>query len=594
MRPDPGWVAVFRAAGTDPPEGGVPVPGELSLRFAPGGNGDTTLVMVLDLPRDGFRVVPGDDDPRREIVVDGEILRGKDLHDHFRYRFEIPGAEAPERLVLPVERPLAPGPYRLRLRARDAGGPGYYRDQRDVLVPAATGHAATTEPAPGRTTIRIQPLPEELLTGTVRILAEASGERIDRVRFDLDGREVLSKGRPPYAVEIDLGQKPRRRTVRVTALDAAGREVASDEVALNVGPHRFTIRLIDPRPGSGSASPLRATAVVEVPRGEQLERVELFLDDTRLATLYQPPYTLLLPAASTGGPLSHVRVVAHLVGGASAEDLVFLDAPEGLDAVDIQMIELYTTVLDRRGRPVPGLERRDFRVLEDGREQEVLRFLPSPEVPLHAGILLDTSTSMAERIDEAEAAALGFFYQILEDRDRAAVITFDESPRLRVPFTNRKDVLAGGLADLGVAGETALYDSLVYALYYFSGIRGRRALLLLSDGEDVRSRYRFEDALELARRTGVTIYTVGIDLPPDAHEARTVLTKLASETGGRSFSVDRTSGLEQVHRVIETELRAQYLLAYQSDATDRDRYREVRVVLDDPRLKARTLAGYYP
>ena len=124
-------------------------------------------------------------------------------------------------------------------------------------------------------------------------------------------------------------------------------------------------------------------------------------------------------------------------------------------------------------------------------------------MPIYAGVLLDNSGSMAEEIGEAVAGALRFFETVITPKDRAAVITFNHQPELVVRFTNDPEVLAGGVAGITAEGGTALYDSLIYALYYFSGIKGKRAIVLLSDGADEGSHYSFEEALDYARRTGV-------------------------------------------------------------------------------------------
>src|SRR5690606_21928462 len=111
--------------------------------------------------------------------------------------------------------------------------------------------------------------------------------------------------------------------------------------------------------------------------------------------------------------------------------------------------------------------------------------------------------------------------------------------------------------------ETALYDSIIYALWYFSGVKGKRVLVLVSDGEDVRSRYRFDDVLRFARRSGVAIYAIGLGLPTRAEVARSALQRLAAETGGTAFFIDRAMELRNTYRTIEREVRSQYLLAYQ-------------------------------
>jgi Ca-activated chloride channel family protein len=281
---------------------------------------------------------------------------------------------------------------------------------------------------------------------------------------------------------------------------------------------------------------------------------------------------------------------------------VLINAPEFSKQVDVQFVELYTSVVDGRGRPVDGLAQSDFTVLEDGTPQQVRRFELVRDVPIYAGILLDTSASMGEgegeKIEEAVRGALRFFQKVVTPRDRAAVITFSDQPNLAVRFTNQEDVLAGGLAGLTATGNTALYDSLIYALYYFGGVKGKRAIIILSDGKDEGSRHTYNDALEYARRSGVALYTVGIDLSTAEADVRLKLSRLADETGGRFFFIKRASELEGIYDSIQQELRSQYLLAYQSnkegDEEDREKFRTVEVKMAKPGLEAKTLRGYYP
>jgi VWFA-related protein len=442
--------------------------------------------------------------------------------------------------------------------------------------------------------IRILPPPNDLLVGNVRVEALASGEGIARVRFRLDGKDLLSKARPPYSVELNLGQAPRVHRLEVTALAREGKELARDEILLNAGPHRFGIRLLEPRRGHTYRGSLRAEAAVEVPEGEQLDRVEIFLNDNLVATLYQAPFAqpVVIPGTET---VAYVRAVAYLADGNSAEDLVFVNAPEYLEELDIQLVELFTTVVDRRNRPVAEVDAEEFRVFEDGIEQKLVRFEKVTDLPIYAGLLLDTSASMYEELREVVKGALRFFDDVITPKDRAAVMTFNERYELVVRFTNDPEILAGGVAGLVAEGETYLYDSLIQSLFYFSGARGKRAILLISDGKDVGSRYNFDDALEYARRTGVAIYTIGLGLSGSDKEVQLLLRRLADETGGRAFFVGRALELGQVYEAIEQELRSQYLLAYQSSQPGREKkFRSVEVEVARPGLKAKTIRGYYP
>ena len=133
----------------------------------------------------------------------------------------------------------------------------------------------------------------------------------------------------------------------------------------------------------------------------------------------------------------------------------------------------------------------------------------------------------------------------------------------------------------------------MFTLYYFSGIKGQRAILLLSDGKDEVSRFSFDDTLEYARRAGVTIYSIGLAIDDGAAKGK--LIQLANETGGRSYFIADEDDIATVYDLVQQDMRSQYLLAYQSSNTGRtDDFRQVEVKVDRPRSSVRTLAGYYP
>jgi len=330
-----------------------------------------------------------------------------------------------------------------------------------------------------------------------------------------------------------------------------------------------------------------------VPEGDNLERVEFFLGEQRLATLYQPPFAVPM-LLQRPGEMTYVRAIAYLRDGNSAEDVVFVNSPGYAEQLQVDLVELYATVSDRKGHVLEDLERGDFTAYENGVKQEIVRYERVRDLPIHAGVLLDTSASMQEELADAENGALRFFSQVIEAKDRAAVLTFADAPRLVVPFTNDPEKLRGGVASLVAEGETALWDSVVYALHYFSGMRGKRAVVVLTDGEDSKSKWTFDEAIDFARRAGVAIYAIGLDLPQRAVEAHNRLERLASETGGRAFFIARSGELERVYGTIEEELRSQYLITYQSPATDANKYREVDLRVARPGAVVKTIKGYFP
>jgi len=227
--------------------------------------------------------------------------------------------------------------------------------------------------------------------------------------------------------------------------------------------------------------------------------------------------------------------------------------------------------------------------------QSLVRFEKVENLPVHVAVLLDVSASMEPRLPKVREAALRFFRDAITPRDRAALIPFNDRPTLAAKMTSRAETLAAGLAGLKAERGTALYDSVVFSLFYFNGIKGQRAILLLTDGDDESSRFSFEQTLDFARRAGVAIYAIGLDISRGQFEARKVLRELADETGGRSFFIKDVEELGPVYAAIEEELRSRYYLAYQSTNAERSlKFRTVEVDVDRPGLAAKTLRGYYP
>ncbi len=624
--PPPGdeWVRSFLARSTDVPVGVEPLPGVLSLSF-PGRRQSRTVVQgLVSIGR--AAAAPTEGDRFYNLVLDGEVLRKGQLFDSFRYRFDFPTADAPELLPVVTQRYLRPGEYRLIVKVEDIGSKRVFREVRDLKVPvfdpavhlaAAAASEAAEGPgvesaaeagtvtyetrlveanatiATGEHSIKIMSLPDLLMVGKLRVLARTRGEGIAKVAFELNGVEQLRKTKPPYSVEIELGPTPRFHTLKAVALDRDGRLLAVDEVLVNGGPHRFALRLLEPQAGQRYTRSLRVHAEVEVPEGERLDRVEIFLNETRMATLYQPPFEhpILLEGTSE---LAYVRAVAYLENGVTDEQVVFVNAPDFVDHYRVNFVELYTTVVDKKGEFLDDLRQVEVVVLEDDVEQKIRRFEKVRDMPINAGLVIDTSTSMMRVLRDVRRAAHRFLETVLTERDRAAVITFNDAPQLQVRFTSDPEVLAGGLVGLVAEGETALYDTIVYALHYFSGVRGKRAIILLTDGEDSSSTYSFDDTIEFARHTGVAIYIIGLGLPSEP-QVRSLVRQLAHETGGETYFIDRVEQLSRVYDEIQLELRSQYLIAYQSSQMGRsNEFRRVEVVVDRRGVKAKTIHGYYP
>ena len=610
--PSAEWTLTFEAYTTDVPEDAEPLEATLDVRFPARYQARTVVEALVEIdPASAGRDTLGGQSSYNFFLT-GEVLRGEDLFENFRYKFDLPlGAgsdgdgDGEPPILLSFERRLRPGDYRLVLKIEDLNGGRFARLERPLEVPALEAPAARQlDPAVQKIidqaeavltsdvpTVQLLEPPGELQTGLVRFDTLATGD-IAEMRFWLDGGEVARKRRPPFSVELDLGSTPRVHVLRATAHDAEGAELASDEISLNAGRNRFAVRFAEPREGVRYDGEVQVEVDLQVPDGSLVERLELHLNDEPVATLYQEPWSQLVELPP-GDAITYLRAAAYLVDGNTTDAVVYVNAPDYLEIVDIQYVELFATAVHRSGRPYEELRADQVRILEDGAPQEILRFQRVTDLPVHLQVMLDVSASMVDRLGVAREAALDLFQTGITPRDRAALVTFNDHPYLASDFTNDQGSLAGSLAGLKAERGTALYDAIVFGLYYLNGIKGQRALLLLSDGKDESSRFSFDQALEYAQRSGVAVYAIGLGKQPGP--ARRALSRLAAQTGGRAFFIGQIAELAGVYDQILGELRSRYLITYQSTNTSGNRrFREIEADATAPGVSIRTLKGYYP
>jgi Ca-activated chloride channel homolog len=537
------------------------------------------------------------------LRLNGEVQVDGRRYDRFGYHYDVPcESDSSAPLALSFQRQLRPGSFRLLLEVEDLQSGKVLRAEQELVVPRldqvgppVPAELASADGPRGAKRHAISILaPPPIVTGHQRFTAVATGEGIASVTFLLDGQEVLSRSRPPFEAGLFLGREPRVRTLRVEAHGAHGEVLASHEVQLNTGEEKFAIQLAEPRPVAAGSGEVWVSARVEAPAARVVEQVEVFVDQERVAVWREAPWQgpVRLPTSEP----AVLKAVARLDEGAVAEDAMLLNV-DGYDSVRVDLVELSTSVTDHRGRAAEGLRAEDFRVVEDGVEQQIERFTVVRDAPVHAALVVDASSSMGSILASVQRAAQGFLSTLLTQQDRALLVTFGNAPQLRVPLTDNVARLANGLELIEARGATALYDSLVFTLGQLQGIRGQRALVVLSDGLDNRSRHSADDVLELARRAAVTIFTIGIEERGSLTSQldRETLRRLAEESGGRSFFIHDPAALDEVYASIERDLRSRYLLSYYSSNTSGNRsFRVVDVRVDRPRLAARTIRGYYP
>jgi VWFA-related protein len=271
----------------------------------------------------------------------------------------------------------------------------------------------------------------------------------------------------------------------------------------------------------------------------------------------------------------------------------------------IDIVSLNVTVADRSGRYVTELEEADFTIFENGVRQEITVF-SRRQSPIAVSLLLDSSASMEYKLPVLQRAATQFV-QRLRAEDLAAVIDFDGQLSVRQDFTGNKSDLSRGILQMSPGGSTALHNAVYYALTQLQRLNRdsdsdeeprRLAMIVFSDGEDTSSLLTFDDLLEAAKRANSAIYTIGL------REERSrragfpapdfVLRQLASETGGRSFFVNRIDELTEVYGQIADELSSQFSLGYVSNNPRRDgAWRPIVVQVAKPDLTVRTKRGYF-
>src|SRR5579871_6697867 len=247
------------------------------------------------------------------------------------------------------------------------------------------------------------------------------------------------------------------------------------------------------------------------------------------------------------------------------------DQPENRIVLDVSRVNMLFTVSDKKGRFVTDLSKNDFEIFENKKPQSIIEFASESDLPLRLAILIDTSNSIRDRFRFQQEAATAFITNVVRPRqDRAIVVSFDTSAELVADLTDDQEVLTKAVRGLRPGGGTSLYDAIFFAcrdklmldqpLYKF-----RRAMVVLSDGEDNQSRYTRDQALEMAQKADVVIYTISTNITRLETDGDKVLKYFAAETGGQAFFPFRAEDLNQSFENIANELRHQYNLFYRPE-----------------------------
>jgi VWFA-related protein len=267
--------------------------------------------------------------------------------------------------------------------------------------------------------------------------------------------------------------------------------------------------------------------------------------------------------------------------------------------VNVDLVDLIFTATDKHGRFVKDLKKEDIRLLDEGKPPfRVEAFESETGLPLRVGLLIDSSNSIRDRFRFEQDAAVEFLHQVVRPKsDQAFVIGFDSLSDLTQDYTDNANALARGVRVLRPGGGTALHDAVYQASEKLAStaIHGRKAIILLSDGDDNQSRHTREEAIQAALRAEVIIYVISTNISGSDKKGDKVLMRYADQTGGKVFFPLRIEEVANAFAEIQDELRSQYVIAYKPQNFDQDgRYRAIAI--DTPgrqNVKIRAKKGYY-
>ena len=291
----------------------------------------------------------------------------------------------------------------------------------------------------------------------------------------------------------------------------------------------------------------------------------------------------------------------HVVIFALALTLVAQQSDQTRISVDVTRVNMQFTVSDKKGRFVNDLTKNDFEIVESKKPQEIVEFTAESNLPLRLAILIDTSNSIRDRFKFQQEAATDFINTVIRPRqDKATIVSFDMSAELVADLTDDAEKLGSAIRGLRPGGGTAMYDAIYFAcrdklmqdqpMHKF-----RRAMVILSDGEDNQSRWTREQALEMAHKADVVIYAISTNRLGVESDGDKVLKYFAQETGGLAFFPFKAQDMAQDFENIANELRHQYSVLFRPEPFKADGlYHAVKVIAKNRKdLVVRARHGYY-
>lgn len=408
-----------------------------------------------------------------------------------------------------------------------------------------------------------------------------------KVTVTVDGQKVADNLMSPYHVVVDLGAMPLEHRITVNVKGPNGKHARWTET-INRGllPLALRVNAIDTTTGIFEVD---ATA----PADDPIAAVELWEGGKVIATSDVPPYRFTVPQSMLAA--GFVQVTARTKSGEEAAD--FWSSTGNIHVAELQVrtVPIFVSVVDRNGNTHDDVDRALFRVIDGNAEGKIIEFGKAFDQPISIALLIDSSASMTYSMKHAARAAGEFVKHALKEGDRCSVTAVQDVPRRKQPLTGDRAQVASALAGIEPMGRTALYDAVASAIRELREEKNRRAIVVLTDGSDTTSTWSYDETEKAAREAAIPIYFIAYEGGSDDDAQRNLerLQYLATQTGG--FVATATEqNLMAKYNEIEKDLRAQFAITYQvSDFGKSNEWRPVRVVMNSPKLTARTIKGYF-
>lgn len=408
-----------------------------------------------------------------------------------------------------------------------------------------------------------------------------------KVTVLVDGQKVADGLTSPYHVVVDFGPTALQHKITVIAKSAQGKRVQWTETInkglLPLGVHLKAIDL--------AAGLFEATATS--PKDDPVEVVQLWENGQAIASATEPPYRFTVPPATLAS--GFVQVTARTKSGEEAADFWSSAGNVHVEELQVRTVPIFVSVIDRNGNTHDDVDRSLFRIIDGDSETKIIEFGKAFDQPISIALLVDSSASMTYSMQHAAKAASEFVRHALKDGDRCSVTAVQDVPRRKQALTGDRAEIAKALEGIVPNGRTALYDSVASAIRELREEKNRRAIVVLTDGSDTASVWSYGEVEKLAREAAIPIYFIAYEGAIEDEGVRDLerLRYLAAQTGGFVATATQQN-LMAKYEAIEKDLRAQFAITYQvSDFGKSNEWRPVRVLVNSPKLTARTIQGYF-